>query len=571
MSNSSDSQSKAILGEPHGNQEEDRTLDNTLANRPEIGELLQADLKKNGLIALYGLSHQARKFMFLRLGIGSGIPLTLSKTAAVLSLSLDQAAELEDDALIKLEETLDAQKLLSIQVDMPANPTASTQETEHKEDLAEAEEEPITKEDIEEALDPQPPQDALCDKELGRLLKRIPAFPAYVLRKRLGLGSKPMSMDEITESLGNKPETVRILYMRGIDALSQFLTPEAIQRLEAKMTNPTTDNAQPAATPDAGKVMSLEEIQAAMAQQPTRPVNQDEACEPTPPAQAVQPVVESPAEPAPAKPEVPAPPTNEARIQELEQSMTELQKSVRRLVTKNRELQTRVEVLEHEGEEQDQKIREFLGELDRREVLRMNAFTKAVDGLHAEVAQLVLIKLPTDPPPPAKSAEVIPIGDANKHRAGPDGFFLADGSSWGLVPSLARRLGIDEPTLKSRLASGKARSRKGLDCHGTAMTFYSWLDALRICSDLITIVPQNGYGQVRIKGQTHVTQHQLTKMMRTTPGSLLQRIDPSVRSCLSRCPTGVYLYYRVSDVKRVCADILSKPRNSTPRQAQRAK
>ncbi len=100
MSSSSDSQSKAILGEPHGNQEYDQY--------PDIGEAVINDLSESQLAAFYGLMrHQARKLLFLRLGIGSKLPLSIHKTAVLLGMAVDDARALEDETLLELEEVLD--------------------------------------------------------------------------------------------------------------------------------------------------------------------------------------------------------------------------------------------------------------------------------------------------------------------------------------------------------------------------------------------------------------------------------------------------------------------------------
>jgi hypothetical protein len=84
-------------------------------------------------------------------------------------------------------------------------------------------------------------------------------------------------------------------------------------------------------------------------------------------------------------------------------------------------------------------------------------------------------------------------------------------------------------------------------------------------------VPQDKYGLVKVRGHLYASQNQLAKRLHLYPKALLQRINPSVRSCLSQCQSGIFIHYRLADVQRVCADLVSKPRNTTPRKAQRAK
>ncbi len=257
MSTASPRSLKKLLGEPAGSREENLDLEDSIIRRPEIGEKLQSDLQGTGLVALYGLSIMARKLMFLRLGMGTGYPQTLKQTAQTLSLTKDEALTLEDEALLKLEEVLGSQKLKRLQNLLPSKEVAEPKPDPSDESQMTPAEEPPEEEE-EELKKKKPPRDALCDKELEKLLKRIPVFEAYVLRKRLGLDSKPMTMEQIREELGNKPETVNILYLRGMKRLGELLTPEAIQTLEAKMLR----SAKKVTPDEQAQVMALAEIQA---------------------------------------------------------------------------------------------------------------------------------------------------------------------------------------------------------------------------------------------------------------------------------------------------------------------
>lgn len=545
-------------------------------------------------LAIHSLSPRESKVMRVLLGVGTNKPLTILSAKDTLSMTCEEIEELaasamgklkaelspEDNRLIKKKfspkDCLAIKNRIRREAQMTDSMTDNTQPAATPETPGKV----MSLEEIQAAITPVPTppvvqdevvaavepvaQEQTAEAPVDRVQQAIDALGSrrgQVMRLRLGIGlERALTTEETAERLGSTYAGIASTVYVALKELKTRLTPPEVREIQKKLAQAKSPRkskaaASPAPAPQP-ELPAVPELVAVVEE------TTDTRVEEPPPAAAER-----------ATPEA-APPPNDELLQELKRSLVELQASVQQLTTKNRDLLTRVEALEHEGEEQNEKIKDFLGELDRREVVRTNAFTKVVENLRAEVAVLKApTKLPTDPPPPTKpaEAEVIPINEANQHKAGPDGFFQAEGSSWGLTDSLARRLGIDESALKSRLASGKARSRKGLDYHGTVATFYSWIDALRLCSDLITVVPQNSYGQVRINSQTYVTQHQLTKMMRTTPGSLLQRIDPSVRSCLSKCPTGIYLYYRASDVKRVCADILSKPRNSTPRKAQRAK
>ncbi len=267
---------KALLGEPDGNREDSEVLDFFLAGRPEIGQRLLDDLQGTGLDALYHLDHMSRKFMFLRLGLGTNYPQTIKQAAQTLSLSRDEALALEDDSLFKLEKILGAKKIRLLEDLLPTKEVEEPK-PENPEDVASAEDE------VQEAEEPErgekkPPKDALCDKELGRLFKKLPVFLAYVLRKRLGLDSKPMTIEQIANELKNRPETVKIFYLRAVKALGQYLTPEAIATLEARMPN------EKPAKPDQAQVLGLGEVQAAIASPEAPPTDEtksetDKTCE----------------------------------------------------------------------------------------------------------------------------------------------------------------------------------------------------------------------------------------------------------------------------------------------------
>lgn len=573
------------------------------ANRALVEVLNQAMLE-----ATNQLPHQASKVIRLLFGLGTDAPLSILDTAALLSIDRQEVETRLTHGLKQLRKLLSPEHFAAIVARLP-KPKKSKEPDSTLACKATTSPPWYVREKAKPSIEARGTEEERFQEAITHLKDRA----REVLLLRLGIGvEKSLSLKEVAERMGVKQYAVRTFQSTALRVLRHHLPTEDIKQLRrrlvfkpddfqtgkaAKNVEPaevvimaeetTIENAQSTATPAApNRIMSLEEIRAAVAPTPA-----DAICEPTPVVQPtetvteqpvrvaeettdtrVEPALESPpTAPEQATPEAAASPNDEL-LQELGRSIRELQTSVKQLTTKSRKLLTRIEVLEYEGEQQAERIKEFLGELDRREVVRMNKFSATIEGLRDEVrASKGPAKLPTNPPPPPKPAEVIPIRGNSQHKAGPDGFFQAEGSSWGLVEALARRLGVDEHELKSRLASGQARSRAGLDCHGIVDTFYAWSDALRLCADLITIVPRDRYGLVKIRGQLHASQNRLAERLHLYPKALLQRINPSVRSCLSQCRSGIFIHYHMADVQRVCAAFANQSRKSTPHKAQRAK
>ncbi|MFA6100125.1 MAG: sigma factor-like helix-turn-helix DNA-binding protein [Patescibacteria group bacterium] len=557
--------------------------------------------------ALVHLKDRAREVLLLRLGIGVEKPLSMKEIAERMGVKQYAIRTFQGTALRVLRNHLPTEDIKQLRRRLVFKPEdfqtgKAAKNVEPAEVVTMMEETTIENaqptatpttpnrilslEEIRAAINPAPSADAVCEPApvvqptepvaeqpaqvveeaanatMDRVQQAIDALGSrrgQVMRLRLGIGlERALTIEETAERLGSTYAGIASAVYVALKELKTKLTPTEVRDIQKKLAqakSPRRSKAavSPAPAPQPESLAVPEPVAVVEETTDTR----------------VEPAIESPpTTPEQATPEA-VPPPNDELLQELRQSMTELQTSVKQMTAKNRELLTRVEVLEHEGEQQAEKIKEFLGELDRREVVRMNKLGATIDGLRDEMrASKAPTKLPTSPPPPPKPAEVIPIRGNNQHRAGPDGFFQAEGSSWGLTEALARRLGVNEHDLESRLASGQARSRAGLDCHGITGTFYEWSDALRLCADLVTIVPQDRYGLVKIKGQLHASQIWLAKRLHLYPKALLQRINPSVRSCLGKCRSGVFIHYRMTDVQRVC---VNQSRNSTPRKAQRAK
>jgi len=143
-------------------------------------------------------------------------------------------------------------------------------------------------------------------------------------------------------------------------------------------------------------------------------------------------------------------------------------------------------------------------------------------------------------------------------RAGGDGFFEADGERWGHCRALANRFGLSENTITSRC--GSIRSREGKNDFGQRKTFYALSDVEVACADLLKEVPRaGGDGFFEADGERWGSSTALAKRLGICAETVTSRCDSSVRSREGKHRGGrICTYYSLSDVKRVCADLLKK-------------
>ncbi|MDD5726850.1 MAG: hypothetical protein PHC53_05650, partial [Patescibacteria group bacterium] len=248
MRKSPDSLSKAILGERHGFQEYDQY--------PDIGEAVINDLSRRRLAAFYGLKqHQARKFMFLRLGIGSQLPLSIHKAAMLLGMTLDDARTLEDDALIELEKVLSSHDVARIEKKLaPSSPEEIQAEIEQKErtsgryesddhDLDDDEEEEETPGLEAEMTDSTTTSNLQADSledplhPVAVAIQSLLPRESKVMRLLLGVGTNvPTSILDAQEVLSMTREEIEELAASAMGKLKAELSPEDNRLIKRKFS-----------------------------------------------------------------------------------------------------------------------------------------------------------------------------------------------------------------------------------------------------------------------------------------------------------------------------------------------
>jgi len=72
-----------------------------------------------------------------------------------------------------------------------------------------------------------------------------------------------------------------------------------------------------------------------------------------------------------------------------------------------------------------------------------------------------------------------------KNKAGRDGFFVADGHTWGTKERIVALIKVSKNLLMKRIARNKLRPRKGRNRNGVVRGFYRLDQVKEACSDLI--------------------------------------------------------------------------------------
>jgi hypothetical protein len=146
-------------------------------------------------------------------------------------------------------------------------------------------------------------------------------------------------------------------------------------------------------------------------------------------------------------------------------------------------------------------------------------------------------------------------------QANEDGTFKNDGQTYITIEGASRVLGISTPTIRSRLSKNPLKSIRGKDSMSRIFDFYSLSELRNLCADLLEDLPQAGKGGTFEKdGHIYGPRRILAKLLGVWPNAIRNRLHRNpLRSIRGKDPGGrVFDFYSVSEVRKLCADLIAK-------------
>lgn len=145
-------------------------------------------------------------------------------------------------------------------------------------------------------------------------------------------------------------------------------------------------------------------------------------------------------------------------------------------------------------------------------------------------------------------------------RGNRSGYLSTSGSTWGVVRAFVRELNISEPTFRALMAKADVPSVTALGANGQPAVFYNRDAVITACADLIAKKPQASRdGILLFEGYERATIETLSKMLRISPPALRRRLEKAKKQSIEgrTWQNAVGAFFRVSDAREVCADLLA--------------
>lgn len=153
-------------------------------------------------------------------------------------------------------------------------------------------------------------------------------------------------------------------------------------------------------------------------------------------------------------------------------------------------------------------------------------------------------------------------GLLNAPLADRTGFFKHGREIWGTKIALAKRLGLHRQRIAEKI--GSCRKLVGKTNKGRPVTFYPLSDVTKACSDYLNAPQANRTGYFKLGGETWGLRIPLAKLLGVNAQTVTKRAS-SCRKLYAKTHVGrLELFYSLSDLQRVCADLIAKKRPAHP-------